>query len=282
MIQTTVLSMGTTAIDHLESALSFWEEQYNSIFSLLTTTPDEFQGGVIWNMVSNILNILQATGASLLIIFFLYGLVKAGIDYRDVFNNPQNVLKAFIRIGIAQFFVVHTMDVLMTVLRVVQEMITKIYTNIPALSYSIPDDLRAALESADWWAGVGAFAVSLLAQVIIGALSIIVVVVVYGRFFKIFLLTAIAPIPLAGFASEATSTLGQNFMKSYIGECMRGVIIIVACIIFSAFASSPTSLDPASPGAMTFWYVAEVAMQLLLLVIITKGSDRLVKELFGL
>lgn len=270
------------ALEQLQSALDKWSAKYSEIFSILTTSPEEFQGGTIWGIVSNILSVLQGIGVSLLIIFFFYGLIKSGIDYRDLFRNPKNIAFTFLRVIIANFFVVHSLDILLFALQIIQGIMAKIQTTATTITFTVPDNIKTALESADFWASVGAFVTSFAASLLISGLSIIIIVLVYGRFFKIFLLTAIAPIPLAGYASEQTESIGNNFMKSYIGECLRGVVIIIACLIFSAFAVSPTSSSATTAGAMVLDYVFDVAMQMLILVIMIKGSDRMVKEFFGL
>lgn len=270
------------AFDNLQSALDNWNTNYGEIFNILTTSPEDFQGGVIWGIVSNILTVLQGIGVSLLIIFFFYGLIKSGIDYRDVFRNPKNVVFTFLRVIIAEFFVVNALDILLYTLNLIQGIMAKIQTTTTTITFTVPDNLKTALENADFWASIGALATSLIACGVVWALSLIIMILVYGRFFKIFLLTAIAPIPLAGYASEQTESIGNNFMKSYIGECLRGVIIIVACLIFSAFAVSPASSSATTAGAMVLDYVFDVAMQMLILVIMIKGSDRMVKEFFSL
>lgn len=275
-------SISEAALEHLQSALDKWSAKYSEIFSILTTSPEEFQDGAIWGIVSNILTVLQGIGVSLLIIFFFYGLIKSGLDYRDVFRNPKNIIFAFSRVVIANAFVIHSLDILLYILKLIQEIMAKIQTTATSISYTVPDNIKTALENADFWASIGAFAMSLISSLLISGLSIIIIVLVYGRFFKIFLLTAVAPIPLAGYASEQTESIGNNFMKSYIGECLRGVIIIVACLIFSAFAVSPTSSGATTAGAMVLDYVFDVAMQMLILVIMIKGSDRMVKEFFSL
>lgn len=281
MTHITMNFWGETALDQLQSALDTWNEKYNSIFDILTTSPSDFQGGGIWNTVSTVTGIIKGTGVSLIILFFLYGLFKTSVNVQDFRRNPKQIIFSLFRVGIAEFLVLYSSDVLTNIMVVVQNIIGKINADALTANFKVPDDLRNALENADWGAGLGAFAASLIGTAAIFLLSIIILVVVYGRFFKIFLLSAIAPIPLAGFASEATESLGMNFMKSYIGECMRGIIILVACMIFTAFAVSPTGLDASTPGGMTWVYVGEVVMQMLLLVIVVKASDRLVKEIFG-
>ena len=69
------------------------------------------------------------------------------------------------------------------------------------------------------------------------------ILTVYGRFFKLYLYTAIAPIPLSTFAGEPSQNVGKSFVKSYSAVCLEGAIIILACIIFSLFASSPPAID---------------------------------------
>lgn len=275
-------SIAKEALELLQSALDAWSAKYGEIVNILTTSPKDFQGGAIWEIVSNILAVLQGIGVSLLIIFFFYGLIKSGIDYRDVFRNPKNIIFTFFRFVIAEFFVVYSLEILLYILQIIQEIMAKIQTTTEIITFSVPENIKTALEEADWWASLGAWAMSIIATIIIYLLSMIIIILVYGRFFKIFLLTAIAPIPLACYASEQTESIGNNFMKSYIGECLRGVIIIVACLIFSAFAVSPATSDATSAGAMILGYVFSVSMQMLILVIMIKGSDRIVKEFFGL
>ena len=270
------------ALDQLQSALDKWTEQYGKIFDLLTTSPEDFQNGVIWEIVTNIVIILQGIGISLLIIFFFYGLIKSGMDYRDIFKNPKNVAFIFIRIFIAEFFVINSLDILLYILRIIQGIMSKIQTTTQSITFTIPENIKTALEQADWWASVGAWAASFVGSLIISLLSMIIIILVYGRFFKIFLLSAIAPIPLAGYASETTESIGNNFMKSYIGECLRGVVIVIACLIFSAFAVSPASSNATTAGAMVWDYVFDVSLQMLILVIMIKSSDRMVKEFFSL
>jgi hypothetical protein len=110
------------------------------------------------------------------------------------------------------------------------------------------------------------------------------ILTVYGRFFKIYMYAALSPIALASFAGETTSSFGKSFLKSYVGVCMEGAVIVLACIIFSAFASSGTPVIDASASVVTqVWsYVVEVIFNMLVLVGLVKSADRIAKEMFGL
>ena len=94
---------------------------------------------------------------------------------------------------------------------------------------------------------------------------------------------AIAPIPLSTFAGEPTSSVGKNFILSYAGVCLQGVVIALSCIIFSAISSSPPAVDTSASVVTAVWtYVGELAFNLLVLVGVIKGCDRIVKEIMGL
>ena len=90
-------------------------------------------------------------------------------------------------------------------------------------------------------------------------------------------------IPLSTFAGEPTSSVGKNFIRSYAGVCLQGVVIALACIIFSAISSSPPAVDTGASVVTAVWtYVGELAFNLLVLVGAIKGCDRIVKEIMGL
>ena len=117
----------------------------------------------------------------------------------------------------------------------------------------------------------------------ITVLSFIMIMSVYGRFFRLFLYTAIAPIPLSSFAGEPSQNIGRSFLKSYAAVCLEGAIVILACIIFSLFASSPPVVDPNAAAVTMVWsYIGELIFNMLVLVGAVKMSDRVVREMMGL
>ena len=81
------------------------------------------------------------------------------------------------------------------------------------------------------------WAVTLLGSLFIWVLSLVMILTVYSRFFKLYIATAIAPIPLASFAGQPSSSIGVAFLKSYAAICLEGCVIVLACVIFSAVAS---------------------------------------------
>ena len=114
-------------------------------------------------------------------------------------------------------------------------------------------------------------------------MSFIMIMSVYGRFFKLYLYTAIAPIPLSTFAGEPTQNVGKSFIKSYCAVCLEGAIVILACIIFSVFASNSPVVDTSAAAVTQVWtYIGELIFNMLVLVGTIKMSDHVVREMFGL
>ena len=88
---------------------------------------------------------------------------------------------------------------------------------------------------------------------------------------------------LSAFAGEPTQNIGKSFLKSYASVCLEGAIIVLACIIFSVFASSPPVVDPDAAAASMVWsYIGELIFNMLILVGAVKMADRLVKEMMGI
>ena len=95
------------------------------------------------------------------------------------------------------------------------------------------------------------------------------------------LYTALAPLPLAAFAGESTQSVGISFLKSYVGVCLEGAVIVLACVIYSAFVGTPT-VTGGEATTIVWSYLAETVFNMLVLVGLIKGSDRIIHEMMGL
>ena len=135
----------------------------------------------------------------------------------------------------------------------------------------------------DFLESIPVWAVSLIGSLFIIVLSFVMIMSVYGRYFRLYLYTAIAPVPLSTFAGEPTSSIGKAFLRSYAAVCLEGAIIVLACVIFTEFAASPPAVQAgASPVTMVWSYMGELIFNLLVLVGCVKMADRVVREMCGL
>jgi len=277
---------GNWIVDNLNSALGTWNGKLAEIWQLLSTTPEEFKGGGVWTVIQGINGALQAIGCALLVLFFVMGIVKTCSSFTEL-KKPEMVFKCFIRFVLAQAAVTHGMELMTALFKVAQGIISTIMTasGLSALTdTTLPAEMVTIIEDVGFLESIPLWAITLLGSLFIWVLSLIMILTVYSRFFKLYLATAIAPIPMASFAGQPSSSIGVAFLKSYAAICLEGCIIVLACVIFSAFASTPPAIaDDTLAAATIVWnYVGEVIFNMLVLVGCIKMSDRLIRELMGL
>ena len=272
-------------IDNLTSALNTWNEKLAEIWMLLTQSPETFKGGDIWNIIVKIHGALQAIGLSLLVLFFLWGLIRTCTNWQDI-KRPEHAFKLFLRFIIARGLVMYGMELMTGIFEIVQGVISTITKTVglgTAESTVIPQEIIDAVNNTGFLESIPLWAVTLLGSIFITILSFIMILTVYGRFFKIYMYTAISPIPLAAAAGESTQNTAFTFIKSYAGVCLEGAIFLLSCVIFSAFASSAPAIDTSASAVSMIWsYIGELIFNMLVLVGTIKMSDRIVKEMMGL
>jgi hypothetical protein len=272
-------------VQNLQNALETWNSKLAEIWQLVTQTPETFKGGAIWNVIKNIYGSMQAIGLALLVLFFVIGVMKTCGSLSEI-KRPEQALKLFIRFVIAKIVVTYGMDLMLAVFKISQGIVSKIIStaNITSSTTStLPQTIIDSVEKCSFFESIPLWAVTLIGGLIVTVLSFIMIMTVYGRFFKLYLYTAIAPIPLSTFAGETTSHVGKSFLKSYTAVCLEGAIIVIACIIFSLFASTPPVVDSSVAAVTQVWkYIGELIFNMLVLVGTIKVSDRIVREMMGL
>ena len=272
-------------VQNLQNSLSTWNEKLAEVWQLLTQSPENFKGGKIWDVILNINGAVQAIGLALLVLFFLAGMVRTSASLTEV-KKPEHALKLFIRFAIAKAVVTYGLELMLALFTIIQGVISTIMksSGIGGVNKTVlPQKMIDAIEDCGFFESIPLWAVTLIGSLFIIVLSFIIILTVYGRFFKLYMYTAIAPIPLSTFAGQPTEQIGKSFLKSYAAVCLEGAIIVLACVIFSMFASSPPVVDAdAAPAAMVWKYIGELVFNMLVLVGAVKMSDRIVREMMGL
>ena len=148
---------------------------------------------------------------------------------------------------------------------------------------TLPAEMVTTIEDCGFFESIPLWAVTLIGGLFITVLSFLLIMTVYGRFFKLYMYTALAPIPLSTFAGEPSQNVGKSFIKSYCAVLLEGAVIVLACIIFSVFASSPPVVDTSAAAVTQVWaYIGELVFNMLVLVGSVKMSDRIIREIMGL
>ena len=272
-------------VQNLQNALDTWNSKLAEIWQILTQSPETFKGGGIWRVIVQIHGALQAIGYALLVLFFVVGVVKTCGSFTEV-KRPEHVLKIFIRFALAKGVVTYGLELMMALFNIIQGVTSTIMQTAGFGSTEdtvLPDEIIEAVEDCGFFESIPLWAVTLIGGLFITVLSFIMIMSVYGRFFRLYLYTAIAPIPLSSFAGEPSQNIGRSFLKSYAAVCLEGAIVVLACIIFSLFASSPPVVNPDAAAVTMVWsYIGELIFNMLVLVGEVKMSDRVVREMMGL
>ena len=272
-------------VQNLQNALETWNEKLAEIWQILTQSPEEFKGGAIWDVIVNIHGALQAIGYALLVLFFVVGVVKVCGSFAEV-KKPEHAVRMFIRFALSKGSITYGMELMVAFFNIVQGIISTIMESAgfgEAEETVLPPEIVEAVEDCGFLESIPLWAVTLIGSLFITILSFIMIMSVYGRFFRLYLYAAIAPIPLSTFAGEPSQNVGKSFIKSYAAVCLEGAIIVLACIIFSMFAASPPVVEEGASAVTMVWsYVGELIFNMLVLVGAVKMSDRVVREMLGL
>lgn len=270
-------------IENLERAFGTWNARLTELWSLVTASPQTFRGGALWGVMQSVQSSLVAVGYGLLVLFFAMSLFRNTANLNEL-KRPETALAYLIRFAAAKILVGRSSEVMLTIFEVCNGIVIQAAGRMGGISQamvSLPDEIRTAVGQAGFLASVPLWLVTILGSLFVTVLSFVMVLTVYGRFFRLYLYTALAPVPLAAFAGETTQSVGIAFVKTYVGVCMEGAVIVLACILYSGFVSTP-AVSTGEAASMVWSYLAEVIFNMLILVGLVKSADRVVHEMMGL
>lgn len=272
-------------VDNLNNALNTWNDKLAEIWNLITLSPDQFKNGVIWEVMTNIFNALQAIALALLVLFFVVGLVRTCSSFTEL-KKPEHVFKSFIRFAIAKGLVTYGMELLLAIFKICHGVTNTIINSAHFASTNqtfLPLEIITAIENCSFLESIPLWLVTLLGSILVTVLSFIMIMTVYSRFFKIYMYTAISPLAFSTAAGESSDFVCKNFVKVYFSICLEGAIIVLACIIFSLLAGTPPVIDSSVSAVTMVWsYIGELVFNMLILVGTIRLADRVVKEMMGL
>ena len=276
-------STGNWIIDILNYSLNFWSDSIRTIWDLLTTSPQNFRGGGVWSVISSIQGGLKGIAYALLVLFFLVGVVRTTTNFAEI-KRPEVALKLFIRFAVAKAVVTYSMDLMNAIYKIVAGILSNIGSHASSIlteGARVPDVIQQKIQECSFLDSIPLWIVSLIGALLITVLSFVMILTVYSRFFKLFMYTAVAPIPLSSFAGEGTSQVGRQFLKSYAGVCLQGAVIIISCIVYSVLADTPAVNASGDATTMVWSWLLQTIFFFLVLVGAVKMSDRVVKEMIG-
>lgn len=289
----------------LSSILNFIVEVWNYIVTLIyesfTFDLTTFQDGALEIISNDIYDLMVGVGLSLLVMFFLYGTLEQLTNLQEA-KRPEFVFKILLRFTFAQMLVKYGKDIFKGIFDVVLGMIQLLNKNLILGQDS--GKLIANEELLSHYQGVafefdlldlgGTFEILLSALVLFILLVVVfvcgfqLILMVYGRFFKIYIYLGLIPIALSASSSQKTEQIALTYVKTFISICLEGLIIMIAFIIsakmFNAI-SLPIGLKPLDDWntlMTTVQYAIQMAFQILMLTGIVKSVDNFVSSAFAL
>lgn len=270
-------------VENLNNAFATWNDKLSELWALVATSPENFKGGAVWAVMQNIHGTLLAIGYALVVLFFAMSLFKNTANFHEL-KRPEAALHYLIRFVAAKTAVGYGMEIMLKVFEVCNGIVSEVATGMGGISQamaSLPGEIQTAIENVGFLASIPLWLVTILGSLFITVLSFVMILTVYGRFFRLYMYTALAPIPLATFAGESTQSVGVSFLKTYVGVCLEGAVIVLACIIYAGFVTTP-NVASGEATSVVWSYLGETIFNMLVLVGLIKGSDRIIHEMLGL
>jgi hypothetical protein len=287
-------------VNLIQAAIDFLNNCFADMRIHLQTTPDTFAGGAPWSAVTAINSAIQGVGYGLLVLFFLMSFFKTTSNFKEI--SLQQCIGWIVRFILAKVLIDYGIQILNFFISIAMGVNSEIFANAGSFEFAqVPQevlDVVAQMEGAAWYERIGSF-FQTIPMFIVGGISmlaiwvcgVIMIVTVYLRFFKLFIMSAIAPLPLATFGSSETSGTGKHFLKAYAAVCLEICVVALAIIIFNAVAGSgdfifPSWGDNNSSINAEFWdtmmnYLFKIVLQTVLLTVTVTSSSKIIKEVIG-
>lgn len=293
--------MEQTIVDMLQNGINLWNMALYDMRTLLQTTPDSFAGGLPWDVVEMVNRGLQGIGYGMLILFFLMSFFKTTTNFKEL--SVQQITGWLVRFILVKVLIDQSANILNFFISISMGVNKIIFETAGSFQMAnVPQnviDAAAAVEQGEWYnrifATLQGIPLGMLGSVGILAIwvaGIIMIVVVYLRFFRLFIYSALAPIPLSTFGSPLTSSTGKHFLKSYAAVCLEICVIALACVLFNAILTGTGQMF-ASWSFMggdsvndEFWgvtlnYIISTVVETVMLAIVVVGSNKFIKDILG-
>ena len=209
----------------------------------LGTTPAGWNAGV-FNMIRSLSDNVIVPIAGLIITFVMcYELIHLVIEKNNLNDFETFVFfKWIFKTFVAVWLVTNTWNIVMGIFDVTQSVVNSsagvIIGRTDIDISSVTTDLETRLEAMELGALFGLWFQTLFVGLTMNALSICIMLVVYGRMIEIYLVTSVAPIPMATLGNHEWSSVGQNYLKSLLALGFQAFLIMVCVGIYAVLVQT--------------------------------------------
>ena len=234
---------------NLEGLFDTVNTQVGEIAAQVGTTPAAWHAGV-FSLIRQLSETVILPIAGMVLTFVAtYELIQMLLEKNNMHEvDVATLYKWMFKTACAILILSNTFNIVMAVFDVSQSVIARSAGVIQGSTDITPDmlaTLEATLETMELGSLLGLFMQTMLIGLTMKALSIIIFVLVYGRMLEIYMLTSLAPIPVATLSNREVGQMGQNYLKSLFAVGFQGLLILLCVGIYGVLVQGiSTSGDP--------------------------------------
>ncbi|MDU5425324.1 MAG: CD0415/CD1112 family protein [Clostridiales bacterium] len=264
---------------NLEGLFDTVNTQVGEIAVHVGTIPAAWHAGV-FSLIRQLSETVVLPVAGLILTFVAtYELIQMILEKNNMHEfDVANIYKWVFKTACAILILSNTFNIVNAVFDVSQSVIAQSAGLIQGSTDITPDmlaTLETTLEGMELGPLLGLFMQSLIIGFTMKALGIVIFVIVYGRMLEIYMLTSLAPVPVATLANRELGGMGQNYLKSLFAVGFQGLLILVCVAIYAVLVQGiATGGDPI--GAI--WGIIGYTV-LLCFMLFKTGS--IAKSIFG-
>ena len=230
-------------VSNLSGMFDSTNEQVGSIIGQVGMTPQGWNSG-IFTMIQNLSNtvILPIAGAILAIVMTLE-LIQLVTD-RNNLNDVDTWMffKWVFKSACAVVIVTHTWDIVMGIFEASQSVVNSAagvivgQTNIDISS--VVGGLESRLSEMELGPLFGVWFQSLFVGLCTWAITVCIFIITYGRMIEVFLITSVAPIPMATMVNREWGQMSQNYLRTLFSLGFQAFLIVVCVAIYSVLVQN--------------------------------------------
>ena len=221
------------------------------IASDVGTTPQAWNGGIFSMLQSLSETVIVPIAAAILALVMCYELIDMIVEKNNMHDFDSSMFFRWIfKSAFAILIVTNTWNIVMGVFDITQSVVNDsagvIISDTSIDIATVITDIEAKLDAMSVGGLLGLWFQSLFVGLTMKALSICIMLVVYGRMIEIYLVTSIAPIPVATMVNREWGGMGQNYLKSLLALGFQAFLILVCVGIYAVLIQTIAATDDIS------------------------------------
>ncbi len=231
-------------IGNLSGMFDSVNQQVGEIAGQVGATPQAWNG-TIYNMIRSLSdNVIIPIAGVMLAFVMTLELIQLVSEKNNMHGDVDTWMffKWIFKTACAILIVTNTWNIVMGVFDVGQGVVDSaagVITSDTSIDIdSIVVDLETRLMEMDIGPLLGLWFQSLFVGICTWALTICIFIITYGRMIEIYLVTSVAPIPMATMVSKESGNMGQNYLRSLFALAFQAFLIIVCVAIYAALVQN--------------------------------------------